>query len=121
LTDRPPAAQSWAGRRVRLVGGAVAVGLLLGTLGFALGLALQSTPRRTSTLVFVLGALALGFGTLGWSGSILAGEGFQRMQRLMDTSSGWTERKSRRAMARVGGFGAGVMLAAMAIGTMLGV
>jgi hypothetical protein len=108
-------------RRLRLVGSAAAAGFLLGSLGFAAGLVLRSTPRETSSLVFAIGALALGFGTLGWSGSILAGEGFEKMQRFMDTSSGWTERKSRRAMARVGGFGAGVMLAAVLVGTALGV
>jgi hypothetical protein len=103
------------------VGGAAATGVLLASAGFVAGLLLQSTPRETSRVVFLLGALAFGFGTLGWSGSILAGDGFAKMQRLMDASSGWTERKSRRAMARVGGFGAGVMLAAMLIGTALGV
>lgn len=94
----------------------------MGSVGFAGGLLVFGTsPRDASTLVFLLGTLAFGFGILGWSGSILAGEGFENMQRYMDTSTDWTERTSRRAMARVGGFGAGAMAAAMLIGTVLGV
>ncbi len=121
MTDGASAAAPF-GRRARLVAAAVGAGFVAGSVGFAGGLLVFSTsPREASTLVFLLGTLAFGFGILGWSGSILAGEGFANMQRYMDSPTDWTERKSRRAMARVGGFGAGAMAAAVLIGTALGV
>lgn len=94
--------------RVRLVGGALLVGAGLGLLGGGAVAALLSV--RAVRTVFAVGALALGFGLLGWSGSIMAGRGIETMHRYMDTGSNWTEASSRRAMARVGAAGAGVML-----------
>ena len=94
--------------RLRLVGGAVLVGTALGIVGGGAATVLFS-PRATRT-VFALGALVLGVGVVGWSGSAMAGRGIETMHQYMDTGSGWTEEKSRRAMARVGGAGAGVML-----------
>jgi len=51
-----------------------------------------------------------GFALIGWSGSIIAGRGFENLQHHLSTGSNWTERDSRRAMARIGGFGFGGML-----------
>jgi hypothetical protein len=41
----------------------------------------------------------------------MAGRGIENAQRYMDTGSDWSEDDSRRAMTRVGSFGAGLMLA----------
>ena len=59
---------------------------------------------------FAIGALVLGFATLGWSGSILAGRSVENLQRRLNTASDWTEADSRRAMARILGFGTGMVL-----------
>ena len=85
----------------------VAVGLLA-----VLGLAFDAGLRSATETTFALGALALGFGVLGWSGSVMAGRGIENMQRYMDSGSDWTETDSRRAMTRISGFGVGVMVAA---------
>jgi hypothetical protein len=95
------------------------VGAGVGGVAVAVGSAVVGLATAADT-GFVLGTLAFGFGLLGWAGSALAGPGLEAMQAQLDTASGWTETKSRRAMARVGGFGAGVMLAAMLVGTALG-
>jgi hypothetical protein len=60
---------------------------------------------------FAVGALPLGSGTLGWSGSIMAGRRIETAQRYMETGTDWSETDSRRAMTRGGSFGAGLMLA----------
>lgn len=109
--------------RLRIIGGAFIVGavagvVLVGVLVFAAGWAVVGSAR----FAFGLGTLAFGFGILGWSGSVMAGRGFEAMQEHLDAGTNWTERDSRRAMARVGGFGAGVVLAtgvveAAALGT----
>lgn len=95
--------------RVRLVGGAAVIGIGCGGLAF-LALFVVDDPAFASRKTFAVGALLFGFGLLGWSGSIMAGTGFESMQEHLDVSRGWTERKSRRAMARIGGFGGGWML-----------
>ncbi|MDG5775564.1 hypothetical protein VB773_06710 [Haloarculaceae archaeon H-GB2-1] len=99
----------WTRRRLRLVGGALGVGLLAGVLGTLLGTALLTDPSVARTKTFALGALCLGLGLLGWSGSVFAGPGIENMHRHLDSGSDWSETDSRRAMARLGGFGAGVM------------
>ncbi len=106
---------------MRLVGGAFAVGVGVGVLGILVGVLTGRTLYAMSDLVFSLGALALGFGTLGWAGSILAKNGIESMQRHLDSGSNWTEHDSRRAMARVGGFGAGVMLGSVVGATVVSV
>lgn len=96
--------------RLRLVGSALAVGLVVGAVGFLLAVLGLGSVRAASDTVFLLGALAFGFGLLGWSGSILAANSVEAMQEQLDAASGWTEAKSRRAMARIGSFGFGVMV-----------
>lgn len=115
-----PAVSAWLRARVRLVGSAAAVGFALGVV--ALGaLALRTgEPRFASTQVFALGALVLGFGVLGWSGSILVGDSVETAQRYTERRTDWTERDSRRAMARLSGAGAGAMLGVVATMTLLG-
>lgn len=101
--------------RARIVGSGLAAGGLAGALGtVALGVSTGDVHFGV-TQVFALGALALGFGVLGWSGSVLAGQGIESMQHHLGTGTGWTESDSRRAMARIAGFGAGVMLAVTVI------
>jgi hypothetical protein len=71
-----------------------------------------------SEQVFSLAALVFGFGLLGWSGSAMFGRAVETTQEYMETGSNWTEADSRRAMARILGFGVGGMVGAIA-GTML--
>jgi hypothetical protein len=113
--DPPPSLTE----RARLVAGALLVGAGVGGVGVAAGsVAVGLAPAADTG--FLVGVLAFGFGLLGWAGSAIAGPGLEAMQAHLDTASGWTEADSRRAMARIGGFGAGVMLAAMVVGTALG-
>ncbi|WP_228546057.1 DUF7268 family protein [Halegenticoccus tardaugens] len=95
--------------RLRRFGSAFVAGVAVGVVGLGVGALRSGTVRAASDVVFALGALALGLGVLGWAGSILAGDGVESMRRHLDVSADWTERGSRRAMARVSGFGAGVM------------
>lgn len=103
-----PTFSDWLRPRVRIVGSALGVGLLLGAVATAVYAVVES-PAAAERSVFALGALALGFGTLGWSGSVMAGRGIEAMQAHLDTGGGWTERDSRRAMVRVAAFGLGLM------------
>ena len=105
--------------RLRLLGGALGAGVGVGvvTVGAA---SLTVGVEPAADTAFLVGTLAFGFGLLGWAGSIIAGQGLETMQAHLDTSSGWTEADSRRAMARIGGFGVGLMLAAVVVGTALG-
>lgn len=96
--------------RARLLATAGAVGVVVGCAG-ALALAVRFDDAAfAASQVFAFGALVLGFALLGWSGSVFAGRGIEAMQTYMETGTGWTEADSRRAMARIGGFGAGVMV-----------
>jgi hypothetical protein len=95
------------------------VGAGVGAVGVGVGTVLF-TLASTADTAFLVGTVAFGFGLLGWAGSAIAGPGLEAMQARLDTASGWTEADSRRAMARIGGFGAGVMLAAVVVGTALG-
>lgn len=117
--DRAVAA--WVRVRVRLVGSAAALGFLLVALAVPiLVFAAQYDLRFVSAQVFSLAALCFGIGMLGWSGSILAGGGFEHAQRYLDTGTNWTEAGSRRAMARVGGVGAGGMVGVIVVVSLLG-
>lgn len=107
--------------RVRLVGTALGVGLVVGAVAVS-GLAAQSGDVLfASDQTFAVAALIFGFGLLGWSGSVFAGGTVESMQKYMETGTDWTERKSRRAMARIGGFGAGMMAGVVAGSVALGV
>ena len=108
----------WLRRRIRLLATAAVVGVSVGSLTLV-ALAALRTLRCASTQTFAVGALALGFGVLGWSGSALAGDGIEALQRYLDADSGWTERDSRRAMARIAGFGAGVMAGVVVVTSLL--
>jgi len=112
-------ARTWLRRRLVLVGSALGVGVAVGALAMAGATLYTGDPRGSEGTVFALGALGLGFGLLGWSGSIFAGPGIENMQRYMDTGAGWSEADSRRAMARIGGFGAGVMVGASVVASAL--
>lgn len=105
--------------RIRLVGSALLAGVAVGGIAVGAGAVVRRTGPIADT-VFLLGTVAFGFGLLGWAGSIVAGPGLEAMQAQLGTASGWTEADSRRAMARIGGFGVGVMCAAMVVGTALG-
>jgi hypothetical protein len=109
------------GRRASIVASAFGAGLLGGAVVFGAASAYLASVADGADAAFAAGLLCFGFGLLGWSGSVLAGKGFEEMQRRLDTGSDWTESDSRRAMARIGGFGAGTMVAAMTLGTLLGV
>jgi hypothetical protein len=117
-SDEPSASLS---RRASIVASAFGAGVLVGALFFAAASVYLGSVADAADAAFAAGMLFFGFGLLGWSGSVLAGTGFEEMQRRLDTGSDWTEADSRRAMARIGGFGAGTMAAAMTLGTLLGV
>ncbi|MFO8115409.1 MAG: hypothetical protein R6U01_08630 [Halorubrum sp.] len=113
----PPAVRE----RGRLVAGGVAVGaaatpvLVVGLVavgGFA--------PLAAAETAFAFGGLWFGLALLGWSGSVASGRAIEAAQEHLDADSGWTERRSRRAMARIGGFGAGMMLVAPVLGSLVG-
>lgn len=108
---------SWIRARGRLVGAAVLVGWLLGAAAMGV-FATQYDPQFVSTQLFSIGALCFGFGLLGWSGSVLAGRSIETAQRHLDTGSNWTEAGSRRAMARICGFGFGVMVGVVCVTTL---
>ena len=100
----------WTRTRARLVAGGLLVGAVVG-LAATGALALYGGSAAFGTRKsFALGALVLGFAVLGWSGSVLAGRGIETMRRRLDVASDWTEADSRRAMARIAGFGAGMMI-----------
>jgi len=117
-TDRSegPEAQDDVSPRARLrnwarpAGTAFLVGTALGTAGLGVVALSAGDVRAGESTGFALGALALGFGVLGWSGSVLLGRHIEAASEHAGGTADWTERDSRRAMARVAGFGAGVMV-----------
>lgn len=113
-----PTLRSWLAPRARLVGRAALAGLLAGALGVVVVALLAGDVTLASEQVFSLAALVFGFGLLGWSGSAMFGRAVETTQEYMETGSNWTEASSRRAMARVLGFGLGGMVGAI-IGTLL--
>lgn len=106
--------------RVRLVGSAVAVGAVLGVAGLVATLGWFGDATVATRKAFAVGALLLSLGLLGWSGSVFAGPGFEALQDHLDTGSNWSERDSRRAMARLGGVGLGWMVGAQVAGWLAG-
>ncbi len=113
--DDLPSLRTALQRRLRLLASGAVVGPPLAPVVVWLWTALGRTVPDAVEATFALGTLALGFGVVGWSGSIVAGRGIETMQSYADTGTDWTERKSRRAMTRVAGLGAGLMLAASVI------
>jgi hypothetical protein len=114
------AVAGWIRTRVHLIGSAAVVGFVLSVIAvISLSIA-QYGVRFASTQIFVLAALCFGFGVLGWSGSILAGSGLENAQRHLDTGTDWSETDSRRAMARISGFGAGGMAGVIIVTTLIG-
>jgi hypothetical protein len=111
-------ALAWLGPRLLLLATAGAVGSLAGALAVVALTALDG-PTTASTQTFAVGTLAFGFGILGWSGSALAGRSIEGLQRRLDVDTGWSERDSRRAMARITGFGAGVMAGVVVVTPLL--
>ncbi|MEZ3116154.1 hypothetical protein RYH80_09530 [Halobaculum sp. MBLA0147] len=108
--DLPPL-RTAVRRRLRLFASGLVVGVPAAPLGvavFVFGAGRGVVDALAAT--FAVGSLALGFGVLGWSGSILSGRGIEAAQRHLDTDTDWTERKSRRAMTRICAFGVGVMV-----------
>lgn len=104
-------------RGVRLVGGGAAVGGIAAPLVTLALVAAGTEPTPAAETAFAFGGLWFGLGLVGWSGSVASGRAIEAAQERLDAGTGWTERKSRRAMARVSGFGAGAMLVAVAIGS----
>lgn len=105
--------------RVRLVGGAAVAGAVIGALFLGVLALWAGDPRFATRKAFGVGAVVMGFGLLGWSGTVLAGDGYEAMQDHLETGTDWTERKGRRAMARLGGFGVGWMVAVSLIAAAL--
>ncbi|MFT4890421.1 MAG: hypothetical protein ACI9YT_001336 [Halobacteriales archaeon] len=105
-----PDLRSYLIQRARLVGGGVLVGLGLGALAVVVLFAYSGDVGFANRKAFAVGALFFGLALLGWSGSIMAGQGLENLQYYLDTKSSWTEEDSRRAMARIGGAGVGWMV-----------
>lgn len=97
------------GAPVRRFGTSALAGVALGGLA-VVALTLTGGLREATETTFAVGTLVLGVGVLGWSGSVMAGRGMENLQRHLDTSTDWTEMDSRRAMTRVTGVGAGLMV-----------
>ncbi|ELK54865.1 hypothetical protein D320_07719, partial [Haloferax sp. BAB-2207] len=106
--------------RLRLVGTAALAGALVAAVWLVARLVVGDFSASVET-TFAVGSLAFGFGLLGWSGAVALGRGIESMQAHLDTGTGWTEADARRAMARVLGFGLGVMLGATAVGSVASV
>ncbi|ELZ91920.1 hypothetical protein C440_16449 [Haloferax mucosum ATCC BAA-1512] len=119
LSDDSPPLAVQATVRLRIVGSAVLVGVLVATVALA-GTSLAGAYAASVDTVFALGSLVFGFGLLGWSGAVALGRGIESMQNHLDTGTGWTEPDARRAMVRILGFGLGVMLGTMGFGTFVG-
>lgn len=99
--------------RARLVVSGAIVGLVSGVALVGVLVVVLSEPIEAVDTSFALGSLVLGLAVIGWSGSVLAGPGIETIQNYTGRGSNWTERDSRRAMARLVGLGAGGMLGAM--------
>lgn len=108
VTDR---ARTYLVPRARLVLVAMTGGLAAGVVLVPVLVLAGWSDRAGAQSAFALGTLVFGGGLVGWSGSAMAGRGFEAMQEHLDTGTNWTEADSRRAMARIGAFGFGVMLA----------
>ncbi|WP_050033136.1 DUF7268 family protein [Halorubrum halophilum] len=107
--------------RGRLVAGGAAVGSVAAPiLVVGLVVVVGVGPLAAAETAFAFGGLWFGLALLGWAGSVASGRAIEAAQERLDVGSGWTERRSRRAMARIGGFGAGMMLVAPVIGTAVG-
>jgi len=117
--DARPALER-AAVRFRLVGTAALVGALVAAVWLAAQPVVGDFAGSVET-TFALGSLAFGFGLLGWSGAVAVGRGIESMQTHLDTDTDWTEADARRAMARILGFGLGVMLGATAVGSAVSV
>jgi Na+/glutamate symporter len=115
----PPRLRQYVVARARLVGSGLVVGLVLGGFGMAGWTLYTGDARASEATVLALGALVFGFGLLGWSGPILAGRGIEAMQEQVGTRSDWTERDSRRAMARLCGGGGGIMIGTSVVAALL--
>lgn len=113
-----PTLRGWLAPRVRLVGPAALAGLFVGILGVVVVTVVYDDVTLASEQVFSLAALVFGFGLLGWSGSAMFGRAVETTQEYMETGSEWTEESSRRAMARILGFGLGGMTGAI-VGTLV--
>jgi hypothetical protein len=98
--------------RLRLLASGLVVGLPAGPLAVAGLVVAGRTPPDAVAAGFALGAVALGFGVLGWSGSILAGPGIEAARDHLAVGGDWTAADSRRAMTRIVGVGLGAMVAA---------
>ncbi len=96
--------------RARFAGRFALLGIVVGSVGLIVAVASGDSVRVASANVFALGALAFGFGLLGWSGSVFAGRAIENMQEYLDSNTNWTEADSRRAMTVITSVGAGWML-----------
>ena len=76
MTDAVDAVVEWARPRSRLLGTALAAGFAVGVVAtLVLPAVVGSRTARVDTLA--VGALLLGFGMLGWSGSVMAGRAIE--------------------------------------------
>jgi hypothetical protein len=112
-------ATDWLRARLRLVGPAGGIGVFLAVIVAILARVLGWPAPTWIDSTFAFGGLWFGFGLLTWAISIMLGRTIEGLQSQMDLSTRWTERKSRRAMARVTAFGAGLMIGTTILGSLL--
>ena len=115
--DRPTLTER-ATVRLHLLGTALAAGVAVAAV-VVVGSLFAGDAASTVDTVFALGSLVFGFGLLGWSSAVALGHGIETMQDFLDTKTEWTEPDARRAMTRILGFGLGVMLGTMLVGSVL--
>ena len=115
MADSEPDVRDWLVGRLRFAARFLLGGLLLGGLGVLALVATGASVRHASDLVFSLGTLVFGFGTLGWSGSVMLGRTVERAIDRFDANSDWTEADSRRAMVVLGSLGLGGMLGTVVV------
>jgi len=111
-----PFGRRWLLDRLLLLWSGGGPGLGVGLLGTVLVTVVVGDPVGASDAVFAAGAVVFGFALLGWSGSALLGDRGGDALGHLGVSGDWTERRSRRAMTRLVGLGAGAMVGATAVG-----
>ena len=97
-------------QRVKPVGRAFLVGWVLGTVVGIVLLGYSGNIVFADRKSFAVGALLLATGLIGWSGSILAGRGFENLQEYLDMNTNWSAADSKQTMAKIGSVGVGWMI-----------
>ena len=110
-----PIPTNWLRIRFHLVYRSIIVGFLGFVAATSLFWVISGNPTRASRIIFSFAGLLFGFAVLGWSGTLIMGRSLKRANRHLEFSSVWTQRRSRRAMVRIGSIGVGGLVGASVI------